>query len=586
MNVRDTFRNLIKNQFLPDFDYNTKLSFRTVFFRTEYSYKTCECAFEHEFLLYISECNRIDENMCNRILPNILRGRCTHTDDVDERYIRGTSVSAIHIATALDNRQAVETYLDNYTTLKSGIFRLHPYSIALLKENIRIVNMFVSKAYSIGRFDNSFVNLYHCRRINIGQFQIRSYSIPEFCVRKGKAGTALLQIVLLSGVNFAGYINKALEFAITHCLSDSQKLLVEYLSRPALFKLQDNSGVNMSAYITTAIVFNQLDMLSEITKKISSPVDCSKMEEICLMLKRDDCVKILKKIPKNFKKTKRKLCWIKYVGDVLEYLKDYILPRNEVMECIHDSEKHAEYSSAQVPVYNHTEVLKKLKSVWFGHYEIQELFCRLINSDSYFNSSFNSMLYVLLELGADIDTIDKTGKTVLLKLFTCENGEFYNFETIMDLLTAVKIILQQNPSIGLNRNAANIAIELDSYLENKVMDKLYDDLSGDYIIDTGRQAVVLKPAGDGAVRYIGPVLIYCGFPATTQTLEAAFERSLPSEEQEYLRQCLEFPRALKLRCRDILRKHFRGRQIHAFMNAVDVPQRIKDFILLNDIFEN
>ena len=53
----------------------------------------------------------------------------------------------------------------------------------------------------------------------------------------------------------------------------------------------------------------------------------------------------------------------------------------------------------------------------------------------------------------------------------------------------------------------------------------------------------------------------------------------------YLKQCLTVPRSLKLRCRDILRNHFPRRQIHRFASNMEIPGKIKDFLLLKPILQ-
>ena len=51
----------------------------------------------------------------------------------------------------------------------------------------------------------------------------------------------------------------------------------------------------------------------------------------------------------------------------------------------------------------------------------------------------------------------------------------------------------------------------------------------------------------------------------------------------YFNQYLETPRRLTHCCRDVLRKHFKGKQIHRFVVAADMPKPIQDFILLKPV---
>lgn len=98
METQEIFRNLVSNQFMPGFDYvQTKFSFKTLFNKRLYSYKCCPCAFEHEYLEYITESGGIDEELYNKVLLNILDGKCPHADEQQNHYVRETCISGIYI---------------------------------------------------------------------------------------------------------------------------------------------------------------------------------------------------------------------------------------------------------------------------------------------------------------------------------------------------------------------------------------------------------------------------------------------------------------------------------------------------------
>ena len=63
MDVRTTFRSLVTKEFMPHHDYGTTFEFRTVFYKSAFSYACCPCAFEHEFLLYIDRYGNINEDV-------------------------------------------------------------------------------------------------------------------------------------------------------------------------------------------------------------------------------------------------------------------------------------------------------------------------------------------------------------------------------------------------------------------------------------------------------------------------------------------------------------------------------------------
>ena len=77
------------------------------------------------------------------------------------------------------------------------------------------------------------------------------------------------------------------------------------------------------------------------------------------------------------------------------------------------------------------------------------------------------------------------------------------------------------------------------------------------------------------------------------SLASMLRRNLRNHEQSftqgpvkaYLQGCLSEPRSLMLRCRDVLRNHFPRRQIHRYVFIIDIPNRIRDFLLLKPILQ-
>ena len=105
-----------------------------------------------------------------------------------------------------------------------------------------------------------------------------------------------------------------------------------------------------------------------------------------------------------------------------------------------------------------------------------------------------------------------------------------------------------------------------------------------FITDAKQHSVFGHNSGsDYALEFTAPLLLECGFPVTWETLEAALDRNLHPDELKYIRAYIDTPRSLKLRCRDVLKKHFKGRHLHNFVEMSPIPQSIKDFILLKTI---
>ena len=144
MDVSTTFRNLVSNQFMPEFDYIfTQFSFSTVSYKTHYSYCCCECAFQHEYIDYITKAGTLDELIYNKIVCCIEDGQCPHVTDLPPEYICKSSVNAIHIAAAVGTVEAVRYHvcfdeLDEMRYITTGIFRLESWIIAALKKKLHV----------------------------------------------------------------------------------------------------------------------------------------------------------------------------------------------------------------------------------------------------------------------------------------------------------------------------------------------------------------------------------------------------------------------------------------------------------------
>ena len=91
-----------------------------------------------------------------------------------------------------------------------------------------------------------------------------------------------------------------------------------------------------------------------------------------------------------------------------------------------------------------------------------------------------------------------------------------------------------------------------------------------------------------ALNFILPLFIECEFPLKRNLIDSILQdvnmiEKLHSAETEYLIKSLEQPRSLQLSCIDSLRRHFKNRQIHRYVSNSNVPNKIKDFVLLKTV---
>ena len=140
------FRRLATNKSIHGFNYATlHIAFQTVFHQTSYSYCCCPCAYEHEYVAYISNGGIINEEIYDNILECILKGRCPHVVEVPSEYLRYTSVQALHIAAAADTILKDPSDLVTVT----GIFELYPVNVAMCHESLKFVRKYLQYSNNV-----------------------------------------------------------------------------------------------------------------------------------------------------------------------------------------------------------------------------------------------------------------------------------------------------------------------------------------------------------------------------------------------------------------------------------------------------
>ena len=148
MDIKTVFRNLVTNQYMDDFDYDgTEFSFQTVFHMdTVFSYCLCTCAFEHEFVAYITEKGTIDEEKYEKIVKCIIDGKCPHVSLVTKDFVKETNIYGIHIASVVGT---IKAFTHNRYTMAdlpkhTSLYHADPYALALLNKNARLAMSYLS----------------------------------------------------------------------------------------------------------------------------------------------------------------------------------------------------------------------------------------------------------------------------------------------------------------------------------------------------------------------------------------------------------------------------------------------------------
>ena len=261
--------------------------------------------------------------MYDKTLDNILKGKCSHVDKVDEKYTRRTSISAIHIAAAVGTEQAVIAHNKSDLYLSSGIFRLSPYMIVILEERTNIVHLLQPPREVFYHDDNVYKEILYSHRSQTDARQyleIESISLPVCCVRKRNR---LLLITILNTKYVYTQVNRAFEQGFNHNNNDLQDDLLEYIGNiddslmaPCTrlhFEIRRvPASWTLKWCAISAIVYDQPRLLQMILPLLYRIFNCQKqtcLSTVCNLLSRTDCELLVKQIlgDSNFNITKHLL---------------------------------------------------------------------------------------------------------------------------------------------------------------------------------------------------------------------------------------------------------------------------------------
>ena len=141
----------------------------------------------------------------------------------------------------------------------------------------------------------------------------------------------------------------------------------------------------------------------------------------------------------------------------------------------------------------------------------------------------------------------------------------------------MEIILFENPKFDGN-TLFKKCLELDYGLEN------YNHLLHTSLIMDCRQHATFNydDARDFALNFTAPLLIECGCPSSLDDYTAFSEHregALQKADKEYIYMYqIEFShKSLAGICLDVLRRHFKGSQIHRFVKYSNIPSKITLF---------
>ena len=203
LDTRETLRRLVNNTPICGFDHSSKeFKFQTLFHQSSYSYCCCPCAYEHEYVTYISDGGEINEEIFEKIVDCILKGYGPHvmTFMLNRRYeyVRETRILALYVAIASGtDPQNMNFYY--HASTASAIFGLRPEEIAMFHNNTEFVKHHIEnyKMWS-GHLDTEIVasGLHNTTRMPGDEYRVlfKYITQTEFCVKS--KNRQMLQVVL------------------------------------------------------------------------------------------------------------------------------------------------------------------------------------------------------------------------------------------------------------------------------------------------------------------------------------------------------------------------------------------------------
>ena len=442
-------------------------------------------------------------------------------------------------------------------TKPAQIFRLNTYELATMKKNYQTLELFYNAMVpSFGTRNAGISHVLIANRETKNSHVIQLEKIPLLHYFIRIKNYEQFKRALMTNVLHAE-IENTFKLIFKNNLCEIRDSMSEYHKN----LIRQGVYVMPTCCAESAIVFDQSDMLLGILNSLSSYrgiEDTMKqtLPETCYVLERSECEKVLYQLGfslvKEMQVPQKTTKLLALLTDFYPEAKDEILDKlsklPNVRKAMNTEGEWSGFTSLQVYIEDSKHKLD------------------------------SGIVKTMIELGADVNT----NPPVLLQLLQLE----YDFNKI-ELHKSLELLLNENPDTDLNNAAVELGLNLDKFLYKWNLN-LKTDICGQYVMD-GKEHFLYGHDDTGSYHFnfVMPLLLESGFHFTRGILLKALTVPLHQAEHLYIQNCLDNPRTLKLTCRDVLRKHFKGREIHSFVQKSSIiPLQIKDFILMKPILRN
>ena len=663
LDTSTVLRNLIIGKGMPTFDYlKEEFVFRTVFYRGPFSYCTCQCGIQHEYLEYIADSGEINEDIFNHIVACIDKGQFPHVNNVDSKFVAEARLTPLHVIAAAGTSASPDKrikiincthcdYSDSEHITSKDFFdifhclqirrryrwRLHmraggsllcltPFNIAVLKNrtNVPVLGSDFDVDNPILKMERIFTdNSEHCIQFEATQFQ-------NICIQN--QNYALLNYIIHNLSKEDTCIVWDLETAFQEDDLNILQLILKSLTRRYFGTCQEESTI-MRGCCKLAILYNKSKYLRLFLERLHDQ-SYSTFLDMCHTLNREECKGVILaamgRTDNTLHREKCKGVSLEGTGPIdnsrpisffrnrfedLQNLKSTItakimatIPTVFVRKIsnyrsLKESRRLARYLYSEMAhgqrcLVSLLEITspffislsddseeKLIISLWSEMTRNVSTYYVLLNASNFMNRLRNSTsVDDWLRALVDVKTIYEDNMNPLLDLlifyqYMGEDVDIFIFRQCLELY------LYQNPDINLNRSAVELALQIDK--KTHIAKSVPYTLDTTYIVD-GRNHGLFGHDTDLALNMTVPLLIESGFPVPDDPVPDPFPLKdiLPPEEYEYILAAREQPKSLECIVRDCLRSFFKGRQLHRVMDSANLPEKLKDIILLKPLLKS
>lgn len=150
------------------------------------------------------------------------------------------------------------------------------------------------------------------------------------------------------------------------------------------------------------------------------------------------------------------------------------------------------------------------------------------------------------------------------------------------------MLLYQNLDIKENTGAIVNSLRADTRIDTT--DTNASGLQRCFIVDSKKRGMFGHDSDqDFVYNFYTPLLVACGFPIPAEAENLLNQddtyNNVPLVVKEYVLRALKTPKCLTDSSRDVLRKHYKGRQIYNLVQQPCIPHQIRDIILLRPLLK-